>query len=167
MLHTPCRTRDGISAQVPDWSREAKVGAWDPPRSLLAAIRSYQRSRNPVVRWLAVQRHRFWSIVTGAEIPIMTQIGGGLQIPHPNGIVIHPCATIGPNCLIMQHVTIGMNGKQEFPRIGGHVDICTGSSVLGGITIGDHAVIGAHALVMKDVPAGAVMLAPLAEMRGN
>jgi serine O-acetyltransferase len=41
------------------------------------------------------------------------------------------------------------------PRIGGHVDIGAGAKIIGGVTIGDHARIGANAVVTRDVPAGA------------
>ena len=92
--------------------------------------------------------------MTGAEIPLNSQIGGGLLIPHPNGIVIHPGAVIGPNCLILQQVTIG-TGRGGVPNIGGHVDIGAGAKILGGVHIGDHARIGANAVVITDVHAGA------------
>jgi len=83
-------------------------------------------------------------------------------MPHPNGVVIHPKAEIGPNCLIMQRVTVGRRvNAGDLPRIGGHVDISVGASILGAVTIGDHARIGAHALVIEDVPAGSVVFAPL------
>jgi len=150
---------DSVSASLPDWSREAKAPfSWEPNRSLMASLRSYDRwrqSRNPwsfCMRKMAVLRHRFWSAVTGAEIPLGTRIGGGLLLPHPNGIVIHPDATIGPNCLIFQQVTLA-GGDNGAPRIGGHVDIGTGAKILGGVSIGDHSKIGANAVVLNDVPA--------------
>jgi len=145
-----------ISAAGPDWSREQRrPGEWNPGKRLLASIRDYQRHRG-LRRKLAVLRHRFWSAVSGADIPLNARIGGGLLIPHPNGIVIHPEAVIGPNCLIFQQVTIGVaNG---IPMIGGHVDIGAGAKVLGAIAIGDHARIGANAVVLTDVPAGATMV---------
>ena len=150
-----------VSPTVPDWSREAKsFWAWYPSRSLLASIRSYQRHAvhggigGAVGRRIAVLRHRFWSAVTGADIPINVAIGGGLLLPHPNGIVIHNTAVIGPNCLIFHQVTLGTNGGGA-PVIGGHVDIGAGAKIVGSITIGDHARIGMNAVVMIDVPAGA------------
>ena len=151
-----------VSAEVPDWSREEKRAfAWDPPRALLASIRSYHRhagKRNPMnvlMKEFAVLRYLFWSAVKGADVPLNCQIGGGLLLPHPNGIVIHAKAQIGPNCLIFQQVTIGVTVKgQKLPVIGGHVDIGAGAKILGDLSIGDHSVIGANALVMKDVPAG-------------
>jgi len=102
---------------------------------------------------IAIFRHRFWSAVSGADIPINVKIGGGLLLPHPNGIVIHPDAQIGPNCLLFQQVTIGaLDGRT--PCLGGHVDVGAGAKLLGGILIGDHALIGANAVVLINVPAG-------------
>ncbi len=151
-----------ISASVADWTRETPVrGAWSPSRYLLASIRSYQRhaARKSPFAWLArrwaVLRHRFWSAVSGADIPLNSQLGGGLLLPHPNGIVIHPQACIGVNCLIFQQVTIGEGARPGVPTIGGHVDIGAGAKILGGVSIGDHALIGANAVVLADVPAGA------------
>lgn len=150
-----------VSATTPDWSREYKsTFSWDPSKSLLASIRSYQYHAakrypwNVILKKIAVFKYRFWSVVTGAEIPISTKIGGGLLIPHPNGIVIHVETEIGVNCLIFQQVTIGIKGATKPPVIGGHVDIGAGAKVMGGIMIGDHAKIGANAVVLIDVPAG-------------
>lgn len=92
--------------------------------------------------------------MTGADIPLTSKLGGGLLLPHPNGIVIHPDAIIGPNCLIFQQVTIGMRAGSPPPRIGGHVDIGAGAKILGNVTIGNHACIGANAVVLKHIPAG-------------
>jgi len=153
-----------ISATDPDLSREAKAFfAWMPSRSLLAAIRAHQRwsaSRAPwapVLRKWAALRHLVWSVVTGADIPVNARIAGGLLMPHPNGIVIHPDAQIGPNCLLFQQVTIGV-AHGGVPRIEGHVDIGAGAKVLGAITVGAHARIGANAVVIDDVPPGATVV---------
>ena len=151
------------SASIPDWSREHRpFGSWMPSRSLLATIRAYQRIADSRLPWHAVRRrwlvlrHRFWSVVTGADIPLKCAIEGGLLLPHPNGIVIHPQVRIGPNCLLFQQVTLGTGGPiPGAPVLAGHVDIGAGAKVLGGVTIGAHAVIGANAVVLCDVPAGA------------
>ena len=148
-----------ISAEIPDWSRETPRQFWDPGRKLLRTIRRYQiwskrQGLLPLfIRKSLVLRYRFWSVVTGADIPLNCQIGGGLLIPHPNGIVIHPDAKIGVNCLIFQQVTIGSRGGHGVPRIGGHVDIGAGAKILGAVTIDDHVRIGANAVVLKDVKA--------------
>ena len=159
-MNSACRGSESeVSALVPDYSRENKLWfEWNPPRSLLASIRSYQRRAETkslvglIFQKIDVVRHRFWSVVTGADIPLNCKIGGGLLVPHPNGIVIHPSAVIGVNCLVLQQVTIGVrNGG--VPIIGGHVDIGAGAKILGKIIIGDHALIGANAVVLIDVPA--------------
>ena len=124
-----------ISAEVPDWSREHKAfWEWNPPRSLLASIRAYQRHRQAggplsrVLRMVAVLRHRFWSLATSSEIPLNGSWAGGLHMPHPNGIVLHPDAVIGPNCLLMQQVTLGVGSKPGVPRLGGHTSSSARSS---------------------------------------
>ena len=71
---------------------------------------------------------------------------------HPQGVVIHPEAVIGPNCLIFQQVTLGMGPIPGLPKIGGQVDIGAGAKILGGVRIGNHAKIGANAVVITDVP---------------
>jgi serine O-acetyltransferase len=87
----------------------------------------------------------------GLEILIGAKVEGGLYIAHPIGTVISP-EYIGKNCSIIAAVTIGMRNTWEFPTIGDEVFIGAGARVLGGITIGDRAVIGANAVVLKDLP---------------
>jgi serine O-acetyltransferase len=148
-----------VSANEPDWSREKKItGEWNPGKSLLACLRDYQRHQDRktfassvLKRWAAF-RHRFWSAVCGADIPLNCKIGGGLLMPHPNGIVIHPDAVVGPNCLIFQQVTLGSRGADGAPCLGGHVDVGAGAKLLGGITVGDHCVVGANAVLMQSMP---------------
>lgn len=150
-----------VSATEPDWSREHKpLLSWQPSRSLLASLRSYERWSASAAPWappmrkLATVRHRFWSVITGADIPLGSRIGGGLLLPHPNGVVIHPQAEIGPNCLLFQQVTIGAT-ERGVPRLAGHVDIGAGARLLGPISIGADVLIGANAVVVDDVPDGA------------
>src|SRR5216683_6589659 len=147
-----------VSSEIADRTRETPRQFWDPGRKLLLSIRRYQYWHQRrgiiagVIRKGLVLRHGFWSVVTGADIPLNCQIGGGLLIPHPNGIVIHPDAAIGVNCLIFQQVTLGNRRGPGVPVIGGHVDIGAGAKILGPVQIGDHARIGANAVVTKDVP---------------
>lgn len=145
-----------VSATEPDWSREACDGWWNPSPQLLKSIREYQKwqKRDGLIgrffcKWNVLQ-HRFWSVVTAADIPINCQIEGGLLLTHPTGVVIHPDASIGPNCLILQQVTVVAGVK-----IGGHVDIGAGAKIIRPVTIGNHAKIGANAVVICDIPEGA------------
>ena len=160
-----------IAVEQADWTRERPLRFWDPGRKLLRTIRRFQywqNKRNPIAvcaRRLLVLRYRFWSVVTGADIPLTCRIGGGLLIPHPNGIVIHPDALIGVNCLIFQQVTVGTREGGGVPVIEDHVDIGAGAKVLGGVRIGAQAVIGANAVVLTDVPSGAAAMGVPATIR--
>ncbi len=150
------KTVPEISATEPDWEREKLTCWWDPSRQLLKSIRGYQKWRDrgdllgSLVSAVKVIEYRFWSVVTATDIPLNWRFSGGLRLPHPTGIVIHPSVEIGPNCMIFQQVTITGGVK-----IGGHVDIGAGAKILGPLTIGDHAKIGANAVVLCDVPPGA------------
>jgi serine O-acetyltransferase len=162
-----------VSATAADWSREKKaLFEWIPSRSLLASIRAYQVQAASKAWWsilprsVAVFRHRFWSAVSGADIPLNCRLGGGLLLPHPNGVVIHPDAEIGPNCLLFQQVTIGVS-KGGVPRLEGHVDVGAGAKILGAVTIGSHAKIGANAVVVSDVPSGATAVGVPAKIVPN
>jgi len=153
-----------ISTIEPDWSREQPSCFWQPDRKLLASIRCYQKYKSNnsllslLIRYFVVMRYRFWSLITGADIPLNVHIGGGLLIPHPNGIVIHPDSSIGPNCLIFQQVTIGTRKDKLPPVIGGHVDIGAGAKILGNIKIGNNVRIGANAVVICDVDDGCTVV---------
>jgi len=153
-----------ISVTKPDWNREVPRKFWDPSRKLLKTIRLYQKNRQQdgffasFICKVCVIRHIFWSVVTGADIPLNCKIGGGLLIPHPNGIVIHPSTVIGVNCLIHQQVTFGVNrNSEQSPEIAGHVDIGAGAKIIGPIKIGCDVLVGANAVVVRDVEAGSVV----------
>lgn len=77
------------------------------------------------------------------------------------GCVIHSDAVVGANCRFFQHVTIGSAWRgvpgERVPRVGSDVLLGCGCVLLGGIEIGDGAVIGANAVVTKSVPAGCVV----------
>lgn len=74
------------------------------------------------------------------------------------GVVIHSDCTIGENCVIGQHVTVG--GDSRFPGvpvIGNNLHISHGSVVSGGISIGSNVIIGANSVVNKPVPDNAIV----------
>jgi len=83
-------------------------------------------------------------------------------MPHPYGIIIHSKAQIGNRVVIMQHVTIGGRDleRNEAPTIEDDVYIGAGARVLGNIRIGRNAMIGANAVVTRDVPPGATVVGP-------
>lgn len=92
----------------------------------------------------------------GAEIAIGATVGDGLYIPHPYGIVVGVC-TIGEDVAILQNVTIGARGPEAPSQavIGRGSYLSAGSVLVGAVTLGEGAVIGANAVVLTDVPARA------------
>ena len=85
------------------------------------------------------------------------EIGGGLFIQHGFSTMI-AAKSIGEDCWINQQVTIGYKDSTLAPEIGNHVMITCGAKVLGNIKVGDDSVIGANAVVVKNVENGAVMV---------
>ena len=96
--------------------------------------------------------------LTGIEIHPGAKIGKGLFIDHGMGVVIGETAEVGDNVTLYHGVTLGGTGKdtgKRHPTIEDGVLIGTGAKVLGPITVGKGAKIGANAVVVKNVPAKA------------
>jgi len=93
-----------------------------------------------------------------ASVPYTATIGRNTSFNNYGmGVVIHRRSVIGENCEISHQVTIGgRGGFHEVPVIGNDVFIGAGAKVLGPITVGDGATIGANAVVLTDVPAHSV-----------
>ncbi len=101
--------------------------------------------------------------LTGIEIHPGAKIGQRLVIDHGVGCVIGETAVVGDDCIIFHGVTLGglkFDNVKRHPTVGNHVLIGTGAKVLGPITIGNGARIGANAVVMKDLAAGSTIVAP-------
>jgi len=74
------------------------------------------------------------------------------------GVVIHKDTVIGDDCVIAQNVTIGRNpGDGRVPVLGDRIYVGAGAVIIGEISIGDDAVIGANSVVLRDVPARAIV----------
>jgi serine O-acetyltransferase len=97
-------------------------------------------------------------ILTGIDLPCEATVGRRLRIEHFGGIIVSGDAVIGNDVVLRNGVTIGLRRTSErgAPEIGNGVDIGAGAKLLGRIRIGDGAVIGANAVVLCDVPAGAL-----------
>jgi serine O-acetyltransferase len=92
------------------------------------------------------------------------KIGKRLNLPHGGfGTVIVRSATIGDDAIIFHNVTIGMRKPGDI-KIGDRVYIGTGAKLLGPLTIGNDVRIGAGAIVNFDVPDGATVVGPQAEI---
>lgn len=84
-----------------------------------------------------------------------TEIGPGLYIPHPGCIVVNPDCVIGSNVYLSHDVLIGKahsGPRFGVPVVGDGVFIGAGARLLGKLTVGDNAAIGANAVVLSDVP---------------
>lgn len=115
----------------------------------------------------ACWRLRACSYKFGIQIPVRTQIGPGLCIGHFSGIVINPNAVLGKNISILQGATVGQSQRgirQGTPVIGDCVYIGPGAKVIGAITVGNNVVIGANAVVSRDIPDNAVVAGVPAEI---
>ena len=102
------------------------------------------RFSSHIARWL-----------TGIEIHPAAKLGRRLVIDHGMGVVIGETAEIGDDCYLYHQVTLGVartsSGKRH-PTVGNNVIIGAGAKVLGPISVGDNARVGANAVVLDDVP---------------
>lgn len=101
---------------------------------------------------------QFWRFITGIEIHPGARIGRRVFIDHGMGVVIGETAEVGDDVLIFHGVTLGGTGKEcgkRHPTIKNGVLLSAQSQILGPITIGEGAKIGASAVVLMDIPAGA------------
>lgn len=107
-------------------------------------LRLLGRFSSHIARWL-----------TGIEIHPAAKIGRRLVIDHGMGVVIGETAEVGDDCYLYHQVTLGVartsSGKRH-PTVGNNVIIGAGAKVLGPITIGDNARVGANSVVLDNVP---------------
>jgi serine O-acetyltransferase len=155
-----------------DWARLLQLsGASHRKRRLLDVL----SPRFAAVAMIRLSRHlhlRGWRrlsklvafldfFVFGIEFTPQLDIGPGLVIPHTHGTVLG-AGRIGKNATIYQQVTLGAKladfayDPAKRPDVGDDVTITSGAKILGAVCIGNGAVIGANAVVLQDVPDGAV-----------
>ncbi|MCB7137038.1 serine O-acetyltransferase [Cellulosimicrobium marinum] len=135
-----------------------RVGAYAAspgcPRPLRAVLRPAAELASIVVRNLF-----------GIQLPPTVRLGRRVRIAHQHGIVIHPHATLGDDCVVRQGVTLGAGSDEteaflrQAPVVGARVSLGAGCVVVGAVRIGDDAKIGPNAVVMTHVPAGATVIA--------
>ena len=96
-------------------------------------------------------------VLFGLEVSPQVQIGGGLFLPHTVGTILG-AELIGNNVTILQGVTLGTAEPDRGftvslrPVIGNNVLIGAGAKIIGRVTVGDYAKVGANAVVLQDVP---------------
>jgi serine O-acetyltransferase len=104
-------------------------------------------------------------VLTAIDIHPGATIGKRLFIDHGIGVVVGETAEIGDDCTIYQGVTLGgtrptkdQSGHKRHPTLGNNVMVSSGAQVLGPFKVGDGATIGAAAVVLREVPPGAIMV---------
>jgi serine O-acetyltransferase len=119
---------------------------------------------SPVFTWVNL-------IIFGIEFTPRCEVGAGLMLPHTSGTVVG-ALKIGANATIFHGVTLGAKfadilfTPETRPVVGDNVTFGAGAKILGGISIGQGAVIAANSLVIDDVAAGALMMGVPAIARG-
>lgn len=119
-----------------------------PPKSVVGKMK----------RYLATKSYIHLQALKGFFAPLSARFEAQPVFPHGlSGIFVSGGASIGKHCVIFQQVTIGSNtlaGSKRFgsPTIGRSVYIGAGAKIIGAISVGDGARIGADAVVTRDVP---------------
>jgi serine O-acetyltransferase len=123
--------------------------------------------RHNLKLWARV--HSQWTrFLTGVEIHPGATIGRRLFIDHGMGVVIGETAEIGDDVMLYHGVTLGgrsLTHEKRHPTLGSDVVVGTGASILGPVTIGDHSIVGAQAVVVSDAPAWSVLTGIPASVR--
>ena len=164
-------------------NKSSKLSTWQLIREDMSANKGDWR--HPGFRALAVHRFGCWAFgldsrplrfmfkklywmlfhfvrnVYGIEIKRTATIGRNVRIAHHQGVTIGGGAEIGDRCIIRQNVNIGAaSTRQSYrgrARIGNDVDLGSGAQILGPISIGDGARIGANVVVTTDIPPHAIV----------
>jgi len=106
--------------------------------------------------------YKFYSgMLLNVDLSPKTTVGAGLHLPHPYGIVVHHKAVIGSCCTVRHGVTIGVKsvvGRVECPVIGNRVDFGCGVVVIGPVSVGDGAILGANVVITKNVSCSATII---------
>lgn len=111
----------------------------------------WRKGLKSFARWMSYRTRK----KTGIDIHPAAKIGDGVFIDHGMGVVIGETAVIGDHSVLYHGVTLGANTFEKVdrhPKIGNHVIIYANATIIGPIHIGDHSIVGANAVVLKDAP---------------
>lgn len=98
-----------------------------------------------------------WQVASGnCQISPKAQIGGGLLLPHPVGVVVGSGCRLGPDVTLYQGVTLGADARAGYPRLARGVTVFANACVVGDIGLGEASVVGACSFLKRDLPPGAV-----------
>jgi serine O-acetyltransferase len=125
----------------------------------LSFYRAARRLQAAGVPWLPQALASLGARLGQTRLDPSAQLGEGVQLGYCGiGVVVAPGVSVGPRTFLCQNVTLGERPDAPgVPRVGADVLVGSGAMVLGPVTVGDHAEIGANAVVLEDVPPGAVV----------
>jgi serine O-acetyltransferase len=138
---------------VEQLSPVATMRAWLNP-AIQAAVLFRLISRSGKLR-ARMMRYICLSVFS-SDVSPDCRIEGPLSIPHPVGIVIGSGVSVGGRVTLYQNVTLGRNGRGDYPRIENDVTIFPGAVVVGNLTVGAGARVGANEFLSKSIPADSV-----------
>jgi putative colanic acid biosynthesis acetyltransferase WcaB len=156
---------------------DARANAHDPRAMFVVVffrVAAAARGRGEQPRRLAAPLSVLYKLtvewVLGIDLPLRLQAGPGLRLHHAYGLVVHPHTRLGSDVVLKHGVTIGHRGDEDevsaVPTIGDRVVFGPNAQVLGDVTVGDDARIGAGAVVLINVPAGATAVGVPARVLG-
>lgn len=137
-------------------------------RLVMASFRLAAACRRlPSPLWWLTVPYLIWYELTiiwglGIELRYKVRIGPGLALYHGCALVVNDGTVLGAGCTLRQSTTIGSKQLADgttsaCPVLGDGVDVGANAVIIGPVHIGDRAIIGAGSVVVKDVPAGAVV----------
>lgn len=155
--------RDDLMANSERVGVKGAIIGWfhNPGFAVVTLARAMQRLHARGTRFgKAISCLIWWYIARryGCHISPATRFGSALRLPHPVGIVIGSGVRLGDNVTLYQHVTLGRRNADlpGCPVVENGVTIYAGAVLAGAVTIGEAAIIGANAVVVRDVAPGKV-----------
>ena len=159
--------REDLRTHRGDWT-EPGFHALVLHRIAVRAQALYPGPRRLVRRVMRILNSLLIRNLYGLTIYRETVIGRRVLFGHHAAITIGHWVVIESDCEIMQSVTLGCSSGEtwlDMPWIGRGVELGAGCCIHGRVKVGEGARIGANALVVKDVPPGTIVLAPLGQFR--
>ncbi len=158
----------GLWAQIhEDWLAHGKD--WTKPGFRAVAVHRFgvwrmsikpKLLRAPLSLFYRVLYRRVRNVY-GIELPYTVSLGRRVVFEHQGGIVIHGYSVIGDDCILRQGVTLGnrhLDQPLDAPQLGQSVNVGAGAALMGKISLGDGASVGANAVVLHDVEPGATVV---------
>lgn len=148
-------------SEHPTFSDKFKAFFFNASFQLLLCYRlgHFFQTRRSKLSLLTLPLWHWQSVRIGSQISFSATLGKHIRFPHPLGIVIGEGAEVRDNATIFQQVTLGSHGQEgketAYPIVEANAILYTGAKVIGGVRIGEGAVVGANAVVNIDVPKGA------------